>query len=87
MRIESIQRKNAQVSCPDEPSTPFDMYILISNEKKMSALISELNRIRSVMADSNEIWSLEGLSESLKMLASWTDESISAIKKRKAERM
>ena len=50
----------------------------------MSLLINELNRLRQDMAEKSELWNLEGLSESLKMLADWTDDSIVSVKAKKS---
>ena len=87
MICERIQRKNAHRLYRDNLSTPFETYVLMSYEQKLSALIGEINRIRSVMADDNELWNLEGLAKSLRMLADWTDDSIEAIKSNNTERM
>ena len=84
---QSIQRKNAHSSSLDNLSTPFENYCIMSNEQKLSVLFGEINRIRSDMADAHELWNLEGLSESLKMLADWTYDSIQAIKSNNTERM
>ena len=84
---QTIQRKNVQVPFSEAPYAPFETYLLMSNEQKLSALVGEINRIRSDMADAHELWNLEGLSESLRMLADWTDYSIEAIKSNNTERM
>ena len=84
---QSIQRKNAHGSSRDNLSTHFDTYVLMSYEQKLSALIGKINRIRSDLADDNQLWNLEGLAKSLRMLADWTDDSIEAIKSNNTERM
>ena len=87
MMYQSIQRKNAHRSYRYNLSTHFDTYVLMSYEQKLSALIGKINRIRSDLADDNQLWNLEGLAKSLRMLADWTDDSIEAIKSNNTERM
>ena len=87
MTFQTIQRKNAQLPFSDAPYAPFKNYLLMSNEQKLSVLVNEINRIRYDMADDHELWNLEGLAESLKMLADWTDDSIKAIKSKNTERI
>lgn len=85
MRHSLSQSRNAEVSLSVYPSSPFEFYGLRNTEGKMSLLINELNRLRQDMAEKSELWNLEGLSESLKMLADWTDDSIVSVKAKKSD--
>ena len=85
MKQTLSQSRNAEVSLSEYPSSPFEYYGLRNTEGKMSLLINELNRLRMEMVEESELWNLEGLSESLKMLADWTDDSIVSLKAKKSD--